>query len=123
MKIYAVRIFVDDWHAACDFYEKTLGLPLEFKNEEFGWAELDVQGAKFGIERVDMTTAEDELKALVGRFLGVSLQVDDTFKSYEALRDKGVEFTMPPEKQDWGGVLAHFKDPCGNIVTLMSENR
>ena len=122
MKIYAIRIFVDKWQAACDFYEHTLGLPLEFKSDEFGWAELDVQGAKFGIERVD-DPSDSEHGSLIGRFIGVSLQVDDAEKTYEDLVAKGVEFSMPPEKQDWGGVIAHFKDPCGNIITLMSENR
>ncbi len=121
MKIYAVRIFVDDWSSACDFYEKTLGLTLEYKNEEFGWAELDVGGAKFGIERVDSMSTTEE-KALVGRFLGVSLQVASVEEEYKRLVDLGVEFTTLPERQDWGGVIAHFKDTSGNIVTLMSES-
>lgn len=115
MKIYAVRILVNDWEAACDFYENKIGLTAEFKNAEFGWAELDVGGAKFGIERADAD------QSLVGRFLGVSLQVDNVDKTYADLIAKGVEFTAPPQKQDWGGTLAHFKDPDGNVVTLMSE--
>ncbi|MDH3643838.1 MAG: hypothetical protein OES38_17160 [Gammaproteobacteria bacterium] len=32
---------------------------------------------------------------------------------------KGVEFVEPPERQPWGGVLAHFKDPEQNIMTLV----
>ncbi len=121
MKIYAVRILVDDWLSACEFYENKLGLPLEFKDEAFGWAEFDVGGAKFGIERVD-ENASNEDKALIGRFLGVSLQVDDVQSTYEQLLKKGVEFTSAPEKQTWGGVLANFKDTSGNVITLMSEN-
>ena len=121
MKLYAVRIFVDDWQTACDFYANTLGLTCEFKDESFGWAEFDVGGgAKFGIERCDPDSQD---RSLVGRFLGVSLQVEDAFATYEVLKGKGVEFTASPEKQAWGGVLAHFKDPCGNIITLMSESR
>jgi predicted enzyme related to lactoylglutathione lyase len=122
MKLYAVRIFVDDWLAACTFYEETLGLPLEFKDDSFGWAEFDVGGAKFGVERVANDTCSDD-KALIGRFLGVSLEVDDVQSTYEALVAKGVEFTSPPEMQSWGGVLANFKDPSGNILTLMSESK
>ena len=121
MKLYAVRILVDDWLSACEFYEKKLGLILEFKDESFGWAEFDVGGAKFGIERVD-DNASSEDKALIGRFLGVSLQVDDVQSTYEDLRSKGVEFTSVPEKQEWGGTLASFKDTSGNVITLMSEN-
>ena len=121
MKIYAIRVLVDDWLSACEFYEHTLNLPLEFKNETFGWAEFDVGGAKLGIERVD-DNASPEDKALVGRFLGISLQVDDVEETYKTLIEKGVEFTGQPEKQEWGGVLAHFKDTSGNVLTLMSEN-
>jgi len=121
MKIYAVRIFVDDWLSACEFYEKKLGLPLEFKDETFGWAEFDVSGAKFGIERVDENASAED-KALIGRFVGVSLQVDDVQTTYEQLLNKGVEFTSTPEKQVWGGVLANLKDTSGNVITLMSEN-
>ncbi|OMH39152.1 VOC family protein [Motiliproteus sp. MSK22-1] len=122
MRLYAVRILVDDWLSACDFYENKLGLVLEFKDESFGWAEFDVGGAKFGIERVD-SDASNEDKSLVGRFVGVSLQVDDVQVTYEQLIAKGVEFTATPEKQPWGGVLAHLKDTSGNVITLMSESR
>ena len=41
MKLYAVRIFVDDWNAACEFYDEVLGLPLKFKNDEIGWVEFE----------------------------------------------------------------------------------
>ena len=122
VKIYAVRILVDDWVTACKFYEETLGLTLEFKDDSFGWAEFDVGGAKFGIERV-AADASAEDKALIGRFVGVSLQVDDVQSTYDDLIAKGVEFTAAPEKQPWGGVLAHFKDTSGNVITLMSESR
>lgn len=120
MKIYAVRVLVDDWLSACEFYKHTLNLTLEFENETFGWAEFDAGGAKLGIERVD-DNASPEDKKLVGRFLGVSLQVDDVEETYKKLLEKGVEFTGQPEKQEWGGVLAHFKDTSGNVLTLVSE--
>ncbi|MES9834538.1 MAG: VOC family protein [Candidatus Thiodiazotropha sp. DIVDIV] len=99
MKIYAIRILVTDWLSACEFYEHTLNLPLEFKSDEFGWAEFDVGGAKFGIERVD-ADANPEDKALIGRFLDVSLQVEDVEIKYKELIAKGVKFTGAPEKQE-----------------------
>ena len=119
MKLYAVRIFVDDWNKACKFYEETLGLTCEFKDEGFGWAEFDVGGAKFGIEKCD--PASHPQASLIGRYVGASLQVKDAFETYEILKSKGVEFTEAPMKQEWGGVLAHFKDTSGNVITLMSE--
>ncbi|MEC8821937.1 MAG: VOC family protein, partial [Pseudomonadota bacterium] len=37
---------------------------------------------------------------------------------YQALITKGVTFEMPPTEQPWGGILALFKDPDGNIFYL-----
>lgn len=66
-----------------------------------------------------MGKEDEEGKKLIGRFVGISLQVDNIEAVYEELSKIGVEFTTPPTKQDWGGTLAHFKDPAGNIITLL----
>jgi len=117
MKLYAVRIFVRDWDAACAFYGKTLGLAERFREDDVGWAEYDVGGACFGIERVAPGDAEGG--AMVGRFVGASLQVDDIEAVHRELAAKGVTFSSPPEKQPWGGTLAHMQDPDGNTLTLL----
>ncbi len=117
MKLYAVRVFVRDWESACDFYENTLELPVKYKEPALGWAEFDIGGPSLGLEQV--AENDEEGKALVGRFVGMSLQVDDIDAVYKDLTEKGVEFTGPPTKQDWGGTLAHLKDPAGNILTLL----
>ena len=59
---------------------------------------------------------EDE--AFSPRFVAVSLQVEDVQAVYEELVAKGVEFLGPPERMGWGGTLAHFRDPDGNVLTL-----
>ena len=117
MELYAVRIFVRQWSAACRFYGDTMGLTERFRNDEIGWVEYDLGGPCFGVERVRPGDSEGE--AMVGRFVGVSLRVDDIDGVYGALRGKGVSFTSPPEKQSWGGSLAHFHDPDGNVLTLL----
>jgi predicted enzyme related to lactoylglutathione lyase len=55
---------------------------------------------------------------MVGRFSGISFTVRDIEAVYNALELKGVHFLAPPEKQSWGGYLAHFQDPDGNTLTL-----
>src|SRR5262245_47666640 len=60
---------------------------------------------------------------MVGRFVGVTLMVDDIEEQYNRLVAKGVEFTGRPEKQSWGGTLANLKDLEGNVLTLMQEAR
>jgi catechol 2,3-dioxygenase-like lactoylglutathione lyase family enzyme len=117
MELYAVRIFVRDWDAACTFYGEILGLSERFRNDELGWAEYDLAGPCFGLERVEPGDTESE--SLFGRFAGVSLRVDDIDEIYRSLKGKGAIFTSPPEKQEWGGTLAHFQDPDGNVLTLL----
>lgn len=117
MKLYAVRIFTTDWDRAVDFYREVIGLSLTFADQAFAWAEFDLGGARLGIEGLDAGAPEAD--ALVGRFVGISLAVDDIDRVYSQLTDKGVAFTGPPEKQPWGGTLAHFKDPDDNVLTLL----
>ena len=116
-KLYAVRIFSFQWEASLAFYRDVLGLPLHFSDENLGWAQFDLQGSYIGLERCDPD--DPEVRALVGRFVGISIQIDDIHATYDSLRAKGVKFTGPPEKQPWGGSLAHFADPDGNVLTLL----
>jgi hypothetical protein len=53
--------------------------------------------------------------------LGVCLTVGDIRASYAELTKRGVIFDEPPEVQPWGGTLAHFKDPDGNVLTLVGH--
>ena len=118
-KAYAQRVFCYDFSKCLSFYKDTIGLPLKFGNQDKGWAEFDVGGLSLAIEELD--TDDQKSISLVGRFIGLSLEVDDITKVYEELKIKGVEFTSAPEQQPWGGILAHFKDPAGNIITLLGS--
>jgi catechol 2,3-dioxygenase-like lactoylglutathione lyase family enzyme len=116
-KLNAVRVFVTDWERSLAFHSETLGMPIAYSGAEMGWAELDTGAAHLALERVD--TDDDESADLVGRFVAVSLQVDDVQATYDELRSRGVEFVSGPERQPWGGTLAHFRDLDGNVLTLV----
>lgn len=116
MKLYGIRIFVDDYATARAFYVDTLGLEVSWDMAEHGTFGVNVGGPELIVEQTDPAGADG---ALVGRFVGVSLQVDDIQTTYEELSGKGVPFAAPPEKQFWGGSLAHFTDPAGNTLTLL----
>ncbi|HMK90510.1 MAG TPA: VOC family protein [Methylocystis sp.] len=117
MRIGAVRVFVDDLEAARRFYADTLGLkPLwDYKDIAIGF---DVGQAPLIVELVGRD-ADPEDDEVVGRFVGLSLQVDDISAVYADLSAKGVRFLGPPERQDWGGILAHFRDSSNNVLTLL----
>ncbi len=118
MRLYGLRVFVEDLPAARRFYHDLLGLPID-------WEEPDAIGFELGamliVEAVDETKRAEE-RALVGRFTGCSIAVDNIEASYHALTRKGVKFAGPPEPQNWGGVLAHFEDPSGNVLTLLGAS-
>lgn len=117
MKVYGIQILIDDYDAARAFYVDTLGLPLAWEMAEFGAFGVVVEPVQFIITRA---LEESLLGAAPGRFVGVSIAVDDIDAVYRDLTAKGVPFVGEPEKQPWGGTLAYFRDPSGNTLTLMA---
>ena len=119
-KLSNVRVFVTDWPRAMRFYAETLEMEVVYRSDEFGWAEMATGESHLAIERVDASDSESQL--LVGRFVGASLEVADIVAAHNFLVGRGVQFVAPPEKQPWGGVLAHLHDPDGNILTLVGTS-
>lgn len=109
MRLYALRIFVTDVARACGFHGGTLARPERLRDDALGWAEYDFGGPVLGIERV----------APVGRFLGLSLQIDDLDAACAHLCAADVLSERPPEQQPRGATLAHFSAPVGNVLTLL----
>ena len=118
MRLYGIRVFVDDIAAARTFYEDTLGLRVTWdRGNAFG---VDAGGAELVIEAADDAA---RTAGLVGRFVGLSFSVDDVGERHRALEAKGVGFTHDPKAEDWGGTIAHFLDPSGNVLTLVGPAR
>lgn len=111
MHIGYVNIFVSDFSRAVDFFSETLGLNLVMREDNFGYASFDGGNISFAI-------AETDDSSLVGKHTGIGFIVDDIDKAYDEMKAKGVAFDMPPTKQPWGGTLALFKDPEGNVFYL-----
>ena len=120
-KLFAVRVFVTDWERAIRFYTETLEMAMAYRSDEMGWAQLATGECQLALERTD--PADHEAGSLVGRFVGVSLEVPDIDATYDTLTKRGVEFLAPPEQQAWGGVLAHLRDPDGNVISLLGQAR
>ena len=118
-RLYAVRVFSIRWEESLAFYRDVLGFPVFFADSDLGWAQFELGGAYLGLERAQPD--EEESGEYVGRFVGVSIEVDDINALYDRLVARGVEFLGPPARQPWGGTLAHFKDPDGNVLTLLGN--
>lgn len=110
--LYAARIFVSDLDAARQFYGETIGLRVAF---DMGDAVGFEAGALLIVEREYGNTPE----SLVGRFLGLSLQVDDVAATVDRLETAAVRIVGRPQRQPWGGILAHVADPSSNTLSLV----
>ena len=111
MKIGYVNMFVSDLDRARAFYEGALGLRCDSADPEHGYASFTAGDIRFGTAVTDDTS-------LIGRHTGVGFIVEDIDTTYKELVAAGVEFDMPPTSQPWGGTLALFKDPDGNVFYL-----
>ena len=49
----------------------------------------------------------------------VNLSVRDIASTYRDMVKQGVQFIREPEKESWGGIVATFSDPDGNILQLL----
>jgi len=120
MKIGFVTVFVTDLQKSLEFYTQTLGMDLDYTDEK-NWAQFKSgEDVSLAIQPCDPDYSIMGSK-MIGRYVGVTLMVDNIAEEYERLAAKGVVFTGAPEKQAWGGILAHFKDLDGNVLTLMQE--
>lgn len=118
-RLHTVRLYAGDFAAAFGFYADTLGLPVKSGGPEGPFALFDIGGAQLALER--MAPQHPAYEELVGRFSGVSLMVGDLNATHADLVAKGVEFMAPPQRQSWGGGIAHFRDSAGNIVSLVGR--
>jgi predicted enzyme related to lactoylglutathione lyase len=108
---HSAAIFVTDIDRAVDFYETTLGLPLQ-KRGSFG-AEFFAEGGKLGVHPANHPNA----LAMVGRETGITLHVDGLLDYCSRLMDAKVAFIQEPTQQSWG-VMAVIADPDGNRIAL-----
>ncbi len=112
MRLGYVNVNVSDFDRAVAFYRDALALPLNFADEKFGYASFDTGQAQLAVIKTE------EQVELIGRHTGIGLMVDDVDAAHKDLVGRGVSFTMQPSKQPWGGYMAMFQDPDGNIFYL-----
>lgn len=116
MRIAYVNVFVTDLARSADFFEKTLGLVPRTRDTGHGYASFEAGPVQIGLAQIAADDAAQ--RALIGRHTGIGFDVDDLEARHAELAAKGVSFPMAPEKQPWGGFMALFEDPDGNVYYL-----
>ena len=112
---------VDDIPAAKRFYSETLGLRV---SEEYGMLQLHIAG-----DRDTLVYPKDDHTPATYTIL--NFPVDDIDAAVDALAARGVEFERyDGAGQDAKGIargngpaIAWFKDPAGNILSVLQEDR
>ena len=115
-QIKFVSIPVAEQKRALDFYTEKLGFTIitdQPFDEKQRWIELRIPKAE---TRVVLFTMPGEEKR-IGTTMNMSYVCDDIDTTYQELKDRGVEFDGPPEKQPWG-TYVKFKDSEGNSFVL-----
>jgi catechol 2,3-dioxygenase-like lactoylglutathione lyase family enzyme len=124
-------VFVLDQDEALDFYVGKLGLEVsaDYDLGFMRWLTVRVPGDDSGRQillEMPGTPAFDEpttgqLRELVSKgAMGftVGFTTDDCRKSYEELKDKGVEFTQEPTEHFYG-IDCGLRDPFGNNIRMV----
>jgi lactoylglutathione lyase len=104
---YAIE-FVADMNRAVKFYRDVIGLALKFESP--GWSEFVTGETTFALHPASPQNPAGKVE--------LGFNVTDLQKFYDDMRAKGVNFPMPPKKQDFGGTLAQFEDSEGAHVSV-----
>jgi predicted enzyme related to lactoylglutathione lyase len=107
---YVIK-FVTDMNKAVKFYRDTLGLQLRFESP--GWSEFAT-----GETTLALHPASDKNPAGKVEF-GFTVADVDAF--YRDMSAQGVPFSIPPTKQDFGGLLAQFVDSEGAHCSVAAK--
>ena len=116
LKIGYANIYVSDIERAVRFYRDILGLKLLMRDDSFGYASFDGVTIRIGISVV--RPGADNFTELVGGQTGIAFTAPAIDPIFSALRNQGVQFPLEPADQPWGGRLALFSDPDGNVFYL-----
>lgn len=120
-QVKMVSITVSDQQKAVEFYTEKLGFTLQ-ANESMGdengtrWIELALPSGGTLLNLYPPQSPD----AKVGGSSPIGFTCDDVFKTYDELKERGVEFVQPPKEEFWGKYCI-FADPDGNQFCLTSH--
>ena len=112
MKFSYVIKFVDNMNRGVKFYRDELGLALEFESP--GWSEFATGETTLALHPASEKNPAGSVE--------LGFNVPDVQKFYQDMSTRGIPFSMPPKKQDFGGVLAQFVDSEGGRCSVAAEH-
>ena len=98
---------VSDINRSCNFFEKSLGLKIAYREEN--WAEVDLDQIHLGLHQTEPAGG--------ARNPFLSLLVDDINGTVATLKERGVQFNGEIKDEPFGKLIT-VKDPDGNLFDL-----
>ena len=111
--VAGVLVWTDNYESMVAFYRDVLRLePKSEKSDHtnFVWGDFRLTIA---IHSEVEGPAMDPLRMML------NFGVEEIHTVHERLCGSGVVFSRPPEQEPWGGWIATFQDPDGNILQLL----
>lgn len=128
-RLGSVPVFVSDPERALAFFRDKLKFEVVIDQQygpAFRWIAMarrrgETELVLFHPVKAVAGDRVEELRERIGIWTGVVFLTDDIERDYRELSDRGVEFTLPPRLQPWGGHEAQFTDPDGNGFHLVQR--
>jgi catechol 2,3-dioxygenase-like lactoylglutathione lyase family enzyme len=121
------RLLVSDFPACFRFYRDVLGLTPSFGEEEGTYADFDAGSIAIALfarqEMADAVGAGNlAVRSDAQDRVALIFNVDDVDAVSAELASRGVDFVnQPRDRRDWGGRVAHFRDPDGTLIELFQS--
>jgi lactoylglutathione lyase len=110
-----VILWTDNLEAMAAFYRDVLRLPLHSVRPHFVAFQLGEARLSVGLHSQVHGPAKEPVRVTV------NLNVAGIHAAYHDLVARGVTFLRPPEREHWGGWVASFRDPDGNLLQLLQQ--
>ena len=118
--ITAITLFVEDLHAARDFYASVFELPVHYQDDAS--AVFDFGGTLINLLKVEEAPGLVTPRPVAGPDTGARAQFTITVPDVDAAAARvvaaGATLLNGPQDRPWGIRTAAFADPAGNVWEL-----
>jgi catechol 2,3-dioxygenase-like lactoylglutathione lyase family enzyme len=117
-----VMVTVSDMQQSVSFYRDLLGLPLKFESPE--WTEFATGTTTLALHGGAKPALAPQSDKQAAGVCSLGFNVKSLDEAYQALKSRGVVFTLPPTNREGEGIrLAVAIDPDGLSISFAESKR